>query len=216
MTLRAVLNNLERLLMSDLFYPLKKKFLTFFGDIKVFKWFFFVVYQPTSFRVRGEATLEIMALIQPGDVVMRAYDNYLDGYFIPKGTSGCSHSGLYIGDHTVVHSIAEGSSLINIIDFCRADQVMVLRPSGGQAWAIEHAKKCADKNVPYDFNFKPGSGKYYCHEFTASCYPRLSIQTLSRKVLGFINSPIAYLADSFYTNPNLKMVYPVVPIQRSA
>ncbi len=193
--------------MASFLYAIKSFILTIFGDIKVFKWPLFVVYQPTSFKVKGDDTLKIMNLIQIGDVVMRSYVNYLDGYFIPKGTSGCTHSGIYIGNNTVVHSIAEGSSFINIIDFCRADKVVVLRPNSGQLWAIAHARKCADKNVPYDFNFKRGSGKYYCHEFTASCYPHLGIRRVSRKVLGFINSPTAYLADSFYSNHAFLNVY---------
>ncbi|MFA6053446.1 MAG: YiiX/YebB-like N1pC/P60 family cysteine hydrolase [Methylobacter sp.] len=194
--------------MKDCIYALKRTVLTIFGDIKIFKWPFFVIYQPASFRVKGRHTRKIMACILPGDVVMRAYVDYLDGYFIPKGESGCSHSGLYVGDNQVVHSIAEGSTLIDIIDFCRADKIIVLRPSDHQAWAIDHAKKCADENIPYDFNFTPGPGKYYCHEFTASCYPDLKIKPLSRKILGFISSPKAFLADSFYTNKNFKKIYP--------
>lgn len=194
--------------MNECIYALKRKVLTIFGDIKIFKWPFFVIYQPTSFRVKGADTREIMARLVPGDVVMRAYVDYLDGYFIPKGESGCSHSGLYVGDNQVVHSIAEGSTLIDIIDFCRTDKMIVLRPSDGQAWAIDHAKKCADKNIPYDFDFTPGPGKYYCHEFTASCYPQLNIEMLSRKVLGFIPSPKAFLADSFYTNKNFEKIFP--------
>jgi hypothetical protein len=194
--------------MSDLLYGLKKRLLTIFGDIKIFKWPFYVIYQPTSFRVKGSDTRKIMASIKAGDVVMRAYVDYLDGYFIPKGESGCSHSGLYIGDGTVVHSIAEGSQLIDLIDFCRADKIVVLRPDGHQDWAIEHARKCADKHIPYDFNFTPGPGKYYCHEFTASCYPDLNIEMLSRKIFGMIASPRAFLADSFYTNWHFTKIYP--------
>lgn len=194
--------------MKECIYALKRTVLTIFGDIKIFKWPFFVIYQPTSFRVKGVHTREIMTSILPGDVVIRAYDNYLDGYFIPKGDSGCSHSGLYIGDNQIVHSIAEGSTLIDIIDFCRTDKMIVLRPSGHQEWAIDHAKKCADKNIEYDFDFTPGPGKYYCHEFTASCYPELNIEMLSRKILGFIPSPKAFLADSFYTNKNFEKIYP--------
>jgi hypothetical protein len=195
----------------SLMYNAKRFVLTIFGDIKIFKWPFFVIYQPTSFRIKGADTRNIMNCIQPGDVIMRAYNDYLDGYFIPKGESGCSHSGLYVGDNMVVHSVAEGSSLIDIIDFCRADKIIVLRPSNGQEWAIEHAKKCADANIPYDFNFEPGPGKYYCHEFTASCYPQLNIKPLSRKVFGFISSPKAFLADSFYVNSNLTKIYPPAP-----
>ena len=103
--------------MTSLLYGFKRFTLTIFGDIKVFRWPLFVIYQPTSFRVKGFDTRAIMANIQPGDVVMRAYDDYLDGYFIPKGSSGCSHSGVYIGANKIVHSIAEGSSIIDIIDF---------------------------------------------------------------------------------------------------
>jgi hypothetical protein len=130
---------------------------------------------------------------------MRAYVNYLDGYFIPTGKSGCSHSGLYTGNDSVVHSIAEGSVTDDIIDFCRADRIVILRPASGQEWAIEHAKKCADANIEYDFN--------YCHEFTASCFPGLDIKPLSRKVFRLIPSPVVYLADSFYISKDFQLVY---------
>jgi hypothetical protein len=193
--------------MDSNWFKLKKAVLTVFGDIKVFSFPLWVVYQPKSFRIKGAETRHISSIIEPGDVVMRAYINYLDGYFIPKGTSKCSHSGLYIGDGKVVHSIAEGAQETDLIDFCRADRIVVLRPSQGQDWAIEHAKKCADEAIPYDFDFTPGPGKYYCHELSASCYPNLDIQPLSRKVFGILNSPPAYLADSFYTNPNFTHIY---------
>lgn len=193
--------------MCNSLYELKRALLTIFGDIKVFKWPLFMVYHPTSFKIKGRDTREIMEVLESGDVVMRAYDYYLDGYFIPKGESKCSHSGLYIGDNLIVHSIAEGSTVDDMIDFCRADRIVVLRPDGGQEWAVAHAKKCADAKVEYDFNFTPGPGKYYCHEFTASCFPDLGIETLSRKIFKFIRSPKAFLADSFYTNKNFTKVY---------
>lgn len=195
--------------MNKLFYEFKRIVLTIFGDIKIFKWPFFVIYQPTSFRIKGSHTRAIMECIHPGDVVMRSYNDYLDGYFIPKGESGCSHSGLYIGDNTIVHSIAEGSSFVDIIDFCRADRIIILRPDSGEEWATEHARKCADANIPYDFNFAPGPGKFYCHEFTASCYPHLGIEILSRKILGLFTSPKAFLADSFYVNMHFTKIYPI-------
>lgn len=193
--------------MVGLIYKIKSFILTIFGDIKVFKSPFFIVYHPTTFKVKGQETRKISSMIQPGDVIMRSYSNYLDGYFIPKGKSGCSHSGLYIGNNKIVHSIAEGSRIDDIIDFCRADKIVVLRPDSGQEYAIIHANKCADAQVPYDFNFEPGPGKYYCHEFTASCYPRLGIEQLRGSVLGFIFTPYAFLADSFYSNPHFTKIY---------
>ena len=193
--------------MDSYWYRFKRAALTVFGDIKVFTGPFWMVYQPKSYRIKGAETRYISEILEPGDVVMRAYINYLDGYFIPKGAAKCSHSGLYVGEGKMVHSIAEGAQEVDVIDFCRTDRIVVLRPDAGQAWAVEHARKCADKNIPYDFDFTPGPGKYYCHELTASCYPDLDIQQLSRKVLGFMDSPVAYLADSFYTNSNFRHIY---------
>ncbi len=166
-----------------------------------------LVYQPKSFRIKGAHTRDIMKKIRPGDVLMRGYVNYLDGYFIPKGKSKCSHSGLYIGDGKVVHAIAEGLLIHDIIDFCRTDRIVVLRPEDGQEWAIEHAIKCEDADIEYDFNFTPDEGKYYCHEFTASCFPNFEIEMLSQKILGLIPAKAVYLSDSFYLNEHFKEIY---------
>ena len=87
--------------------------------------------------------------------------------------------------------------------------MIVLRPVKGQEWAIEHAKKCADEKVPYDFDFAKGGGRYYCHEFTASCFPELEINELKGKILGVIPTPKKFLADSFYTNHHFSKIYPV-------
>jgi hypothetical protein len=70
--------------MYNSLYELKRALLTIFGDIKVFKWPLFIVYHPTSFKIKGRDTRGIMALLEPGDVVMRAYDYYLDGYLFPR------------------------------------------------------------------------------------------------------------------------------------
>lgn len=193
--------------VDSFWYRLKKATLTVFGDVKVFIGPLWIVYQPKSFQIKGVETRYISSIVEPGDVVMRAFINYLDGYFIPKGASKCSHSGLYVGAGKVIHSIAEGAQEIDLIDFCRTDRIVVLRPNQGQAWAIQHAKKCADKAIPYDFDFSPGPGKYYCHELTASCFPDLGICQLSRKIFGILDSPMAYLADSFYTNPNFQHIH---------
>lgn len=196
-----------------MFYQIKRYLLTKFGDIKIFKWPMYVLYHPTSFRIKGLHTREILNIVQPGDLVMRSYINYLDGYFIPKGDSDCSHGGLYVGDGKIVHAIAEGTLMDDIIDFCRCDRILILRPCYGQQWAVEHARKCADQNIEYDFDFEPGNGKYYCHELMASCFPYLDIRPLSRPVPVFqciglnIPSPVAFLSDSFYVNRHFTSVY---------
>lgn len=89
--------------MKKLFYWLKKKFLSFFGDLKYFKYPFFLVYDPGSYKVKGYHTREVLALLQPGDIILRGYDSYVDGLFIP---GAYSHTGLYVGDGKMIHAVA--------------------------------------------------------------------------------------------------------------
>lgn len=141
--------------------PMKKMktlsewFLTVFGDIKVFRFPFFLVYDPGSYQVKGDDVRALIEVLQPGDILLRAYTNYLDGKFIP---GKFSHAGLYCGAvheddralvgtrqrsrgardqaqselfHTgaqmVVHAMAEGVFIEDILTFSRCDQLVVLR-----------------------------------------------------------------------------------------
>lgn len=131
-------------------------FLTWFGDIKFFKFPLFLVYDPSSYKVRGEEVREVIDLIQPGDVVLRAYDNYIDGLFIP---GSFSHVGFYYGkseeaerssagviiddnpeklkrvqqeefktgEQMIIHAMADGVFMEDIINFCRCDKMIILR-----------------------------------------------------------------------------------------
>jgi hypothetical protein len=122
------------------------KFLTFFGDIKVFSFPMFVVYDPGSYRVKGEDIRKLIATVKPGDILVRGFKNYLDGYFIP---GYFSHAGVYLGpvqekdlelvsrpegkklfrtgEQMVVHALAEGVLMEDLIQFCRCDYMAVLR-----------------------------------------------------------------------------------------
>jgi len=95
--------------MKKFLYKVWAKFLTAFGDIKIFNWPLFMVYDDSSFKVAGDKILEIMAVLKPGDIVLHGYDNYLDGKFIPDKLK-FSHGAIYIGDNLVIHSVAEGAS----------------------------------------------------------------------------------------------------------
>ena len=126
---------------------LTELFLTWFGDIKVFSGPFFVVYDPGGDRVRGGDSRAAMETVQPGDILVRGYSNYLDGRFIP---GYFSHTGMYLGEITepdrklvpdplpegaefvkgkqiVVHSIAEGVLMDDFLQFCRCDTMAILR-----------------------------------------------------------------------------------------
>jgi hypothetical protein len=122
------------------------KFLTFFGDIKVFPFPMFCIYDPGGYRVRGEDIRNLISRVKPGDILVRGFRNYLDGYFIP---GYFSHAGLYLGRveekdkelvtrpegkklfrpgaQMVVHALAEGVLMEDLIQFCRCDYLAVLR-----------------------------------------------------------------------------------------
>lgn len=121
-------------------------FVTMVGDIKVFKFPFWIVYDPGAYRVRGPECRKISDLLEPGDILLRRYDGYLDSHFIP---GIFSHAAIYLGkveesDRAAVpeqgvtrsfetgpcqvaHSTAEGVHLEDILTFCRCDDVAVIR-----------------------------------------------------------------------------------------
>ena len=123
-----------------------ERFLTIFGDIKVYKRPLFLVYDPGSYLVKGEDIRQLIRQIQPGDILVRKYKNYLDGFFIP---GYFSHVGLYLGpinkkdvdlvlfergkkqfqggDQMVMHALAEGVLIEDLLNFCRTDYLAVLR-----------------------------------------------------------------------------------------
>lgn len=123
-----------------------ERFLTIFGDIKVYKRPLFLVYDPGSYLVKGKDIREVIKIVQPGDILVRKYRNYLDGFFIP---GYFSHVGLYLGpvkeedidlvpferrkkqfqwgDQMVIHALAEGVLIEDLLNFCRTDYLAVLR-----------------------------------------------------------------------------------------
>ncbi len=92
--------------------------------------------------------------IKPGDILLRGYDNYLDGKFIggsfshaafyygecdeaDRDKAGAAHKDaahrktgqekFKVGKQMVVHSIAEGVLMEYLLTFCRCDRVAILR-----------------------------------------------------------------------------------------
>lgn len=99
-------------------YALKEAFLRFFGDLKLFdgqpRLFVLphllstlpfggtLLHDPRSYQVKGGDMRKAMADIKPGDILVRGFDNYVDGKFIP---GFFSHAGLYLGkvDADTIH-----------------------------------------------------------------------------------------------------------------
>lgn len=182
-------------------------FLTVLGNIKVFGTPCFLIYDPNEFdyKLRGEAIREVEKLLKPGDILLRSYEHYLDGYLIP---GEYSHASIYIGDHTIIHAVAEGVKEIDVIDFCQCDKLCVLRPIDiDPEEAIANAK--IYKGKPYDFNFNvKDSEEFYCHELVAKCYNSIKFKSYYPNFLKIPLKFLAkrYLADSFLTNKHFKKI----------
>lgn len=189
-----------------MFYRLKKKILTIFGDIKVFKYPMFLIYQPSTFKIKGKHTREAMNVLQPGDIILRGYREYLDGMFIP---GAYSHTGIFIGGNIVCHAVAEGVSKIDVIDFLRCDRFCILRPKSGQKEAIARVVSWLGK--PYDFSFEEEDDRFYCHELGAHAYKELNIQKVVPYFHGiqFYFMDSKYLADSFLDSPDFTIILEV-------
>lgn len=83
---------------------------TWFGDIKMFSPLPFLprmlpIYDPGSYKVGADETRALETLLQPGDLLLRGYDCYLDGMVIP---GFYSHAGLYLGELTESELNARG------------------------------------------------------------------------------------------------------------
>lgn len=192
------------------FYKLWAKFLTAFGNIKCFDWPLFLVYDPTYFKMDGPHMKKALDLIQPGDVILRGYDSYLDGKFIDDNYK-YSHGALYIGHDKIIHAVAEGVSEIDILEFMQCDRICIFRPAKYQKAAISKAKQFLKNNVKYDFSFRKGSSALYCFELCAECYDKLSLQKIKvSKFLGLVKRHV-YLAESFRQSKDFTRIFEYNP-----
>jgi len=188
-------------------YKIKQMFLTIFGDIQYSKFPMFFYYKPCGYKIKGYDTRKVIEVIKPGDIVLRKYNNYIDGKFIP---GDYSHSGIYVGNNQVIHMLAEGCVCEDIIDFLRTDKICILRSKGSTKRAVQRAWKAFRNNIQYDFSFEDhgidANLRYYCHEFTASCYKEFNIPKVSGKIFYCIKTPKKILAASFLEHPRFKKV----------
>ena len=160
---------------------IKVAFLKAFAHVKIFKFPFFMVFDPHSFDIKGKHYYELLKLIQPGDIVLRAYRNYLDGYFIP---GKYSHASLYVGDENeqIIHCMTPNVQWIDLVSFMRCDKICVIRPDVSTAdkqTAIERAKAMLGRPYDYDFKFELDGNinadpnrKFSCSELVYFAYDK--------------------------------------------
>lgn len=197
--------------MKKFIYKYWSKFLTAFGNVKIFKYPFWLVYDPDLYEITGEKTIQIFRTLKPGDIVFRGYNNYLDGKFVPSKT-GWSHGGIYVGEDQMIHAVAQGVSQINVIDFVRCDRIAILRPRKHSKSAIKKAKQFLKDQVPYDFGFKRNTSSLYCFELCGECYEKLNIERYTvKKFFGLMKRKGVYLAESFFTSDDFTCVFQYNP-----
>lgn len=214
-------------IVSKFFYKLWGKFLTMFGDIKIFKYPFWVVYDPDYFKMSGEKILDAMDTLKPGDVLLRGYDHYLDGVFISLnkpydlesgqkciGNGGdYSHGAIYIGNNQIIHAVAPNVDIVSTIEFMECDRICILRPRKGAKRAIARAKKFLKDKISYDYAFSRGNGasQLYCFELAAECYKELNTPLYKTKSFFGLIQKTVFLARSFKDSKDYEVVFEYNP-----
>lgn len=105
----------------------------------MFRFPLFFVYDPSEYAMDGKHIRNALDMLEPGDIVLRGYDHYLDGYFIDDPLK-YSHGAIYVGDGKIIHAIAEGVGYIDALDFMLCDRICILRPAKYKKYAIKLAK----------------------------------------------------------------------------
>jgi len=155
----------------QIFYKIKKFIINFFGSIVLYPRPMFVMfYGGVHYKIKGPHLRLIIDTIEPGDILLRTYDNYLSSMVIP---GYWSHAALYVGDNNVIHVGGDGIVEEDILTFTRCDDIAILRINDEEriSRAIKKAKEFLATGVKYDYDFEKGDDKkMYCTEFTDKCY----------------------------------------------
>ena len=198
------------------------------GHVRIYNRPFWFVFNPRGYQIKARQIRKALAVLQPGDVVVRKYNTYLSSYFIP---GRFSHSGLYVGKKTVqgmetevvVHALGSGVQMTDVMDFFMCcDEFAILRPRC-EGSVKEEACKIAEGYIgtSYDYDFmisldyknrdevQTRTKSVYCHELTRSCYPNLDIEPLCPSLWnGMIrSSKKQFLAQSFFESEDFDVVY---------
>lgn len=155
-------------------YALKKFLFRFLANIRWLGrrhpfWFAFGI---GGYRLKGHHYRQVADRIQPGDVLLRRFDGYVNTWLIP---GWWNHAGIYTGgeNHQVVHAIGDGVVCEDLIDFCRTDYLLLLRgPDISCKKAVLKAHSLIGRPYDFDFNFKD-AGRFCCTELIAHLFPGL-------------------------------------------
>ena len=174
-------------------YNIKSAAIGWFGNILVYKYPLFIQLGHTAYKINGKHQREILDCLEPGDVLLRRYDNYLSGLILP---GYFTHAAIYIGDNKIIHMLGDGIVKEDILTFMRCDDIAVLRTKveTGRAPAVSKAEEYLKDKIQYDFDFKFSDDKRFsCTELIHNCYDYFPIKDPMRKNMvlpdDFLHSP---------------------------
>jgi hypothetical protein len=135
-----------------LFYKIKKAVIQWFGNILIYPYPFFINFGHTAYKMKGEDVRDVLNTIQPGDILLRRYNNYISGLMIP---GYYTHSAIYMGNNKIIHMLGDGIEKQDILTFCRCDSVVIIHCNEEQIskGAIKKARDLYIEGVEYDFGF---------------------------------------------------------------
>jgi uncharacterized protein YycO len=147
--------------------------LTVLGDLKSYSWPCWVIYDAEGYKLKGDDFDQITLKLQPGDVLLRRFDAYLDNGFIP---GFWNHAGICTGakgdvNPEITHAVAEGVIKETLFDFCHADHIVILRPNFTYDKKIVKNRLDSAIGRPYDFDFDFTNGdRLSCTELIAYAF----------------------------------------------
>jgi len=151
----------------NIFTKMKHGAIAFTGHTMVTKSPPWVIIHPDQHKVKGRDVRSILGVLDPGDILLRRFDGYLNTIFTP-GFWG--HGAVYLGNNEIGHAVGTGTCTEDILDFCRCDAVAVLELVGGDRDRIvTQARLMASMHIGYDYDFMGTNDTYYCTEYVDMC-----------------------------------------------
>lgn len=192
--------------INKLLSAIKKKFLDFLATIRFYKTPFFIVFGPRGYKFKD--TLNIFNIVRPGDIILRRYDSYMSSFMIP---GYWKHAGIVFDKHTVIHSVGKGVCTEDVLQFCRTDEICILRVPGlkkeDKEKILNRAAKVLGSNYDYDFNVKDTSA-FYCSELVAfALKDYVKFEPKSHLILGAFPTFPTIMPQHLFEHKDLKIIY---------
>ncbi len=189
---------------ETILFKLQKHIFRFIGDVKwagILHPFWFTINAKT-FLLKGRHYRDVEKIIEPGDILIRRFEGYIDKWLIP---GWFNHAGIYVGevdgeDHKVIHAVSDGVIVEDLVDFMRTDHLVVLRaPEDYPHGAIELAKQAIGCKYDFAFDFTE-TLRFSCTELISYCFKYL---IKGKKRFG----RQTVVADDIVSTPELTIVW---------